>query len=666
MVSDAAPMLQLWSLLGVGVLLGACVLASRDRRAISWRLVGAGVLLQVVLGGAFLYWDTGNQWLQSLGRGVKGFLDLSARGTEFVFGDLGRQTSTRDLHLYEADDGVRFEARGLLASGASAPTFAVAADGVPRAVFEWGDPALPASLAGLAAAERAADGSWSEPVPLVIEGLPADVRTVFDPCLVRDGDALRLYFAAHRDRAGEAVLLSARWRPGGQCVLESGERLRVPGAVLAAPAVARLGDTWHLLAPVRGARDRAHHATSSDGLAFALRPPVELRGSGDWRGTLLADKQGLLFIGAGFSARSEDGVAWSAAPGPIVADANLTDPGVLALDDGTTWMALPGRPGFAFVFATQVVPTLIFFSSFMAVLYHLGIMQRLVSAMAVVMARLLGTSGAESLSACGNIFVGQTEAPLMVRPYLARMTMSELHAVMTGGYATIAGGVFALYVAFGIDPGHMMVASVMAVPAGLVVSKILWPETETSETMGRVVRGTGDRANNVVEAAASGALDGLRLALNVAAMLIAFLGLVSVLDWMLAGVGAWVGVEGLSVGVLLGWLFSPVAAVMGVAAGEIRLLAELLGTKIALTELVAFQQLGAMDAAGAVSERTMLIASFALCGFANLGSVAIQIGGLSAMAESRRADIAALAVRSMLAGAVATCVTACMAGVMRG
>ena len=320
--------------------------------------------------------------------------------------------------------------------------------------------------------------------------------------------------------------------------------------------------------------------------------------------------------------------------------------------------------GLGFVFATQVLPTLIFFSSFMAVLYHLGLMQLVVRGMAVVTTRLLGTSGSETLSACANVFVGQTEAPLMVRPFLPRMTKSEMHAVMTGGFATIAGGVFALYVGFGIEPGHLMVASVMAVPAGLVCSKILLPETEVSETMGRVVMHDTRTTANVVEAAANGALDGLRLALNVGAMLVAFLGLVAVLDWMLGGVGSWIGVDELSVGWVLGWLFSPIAAVMGVQADEIRTLGELLGTKIALTELIAYRDLGVMKDAGTLSPRTVLIASFALCGFANLGSVAIQIGGLGAMAPERKPDLARLVFRAMFAGAIATCVTACLAGAL--
>ena len=472
----------------------------------------------------------------------------------------------------------------------------------------------------------------------------------------------RLYFSSHVGARGPTATYSAVSDDAVAFVFEPGVRFGVAGRVVTHAVVARIGATWQYYAPVRGELGSAYHATSDDGLRFTRQAEVLVEGAGVWRGSVLATADGLAFYGDGWLGHSTDGAAWSLAPAPSARDHVLVDPGVVRTAAGEYLMVLPGRPGFAFVFATQVTPTLIFFSSFMAVLYHLGIMQLIVRGMAIVMARVLGTSGAESLSACGNVFVGQTEAPLMVRPFLARMTMSELHAVMTGGYATIAGGVFALYVAFGVDPGHIMVASVMAVPAGLVCSKLLWPETEVSETLGQVVLSDERTAGNVVEAAANGALDGLRLALNVAAMLVAFLGLVAVLDWMLGHAGGLVGHDALSVGMVLGWVFSPLAAVMGVPGDEILVLGELLGTKIALTELVAYQQLTGMQ--DELSPRTVLIASFALCGFANFGSVAIQIGGLGAMAEGRKADLSRIAVRAMFAGAIATCMTACLAGVM--
>ena len=321
-----------------------------------------------------------------------------------------------------------------------------------------------------------------------------------------------------------------------------------------------------------------------------------------------------------------------------------------------------------FLFAFQILPTLIFFSSLMAVLYHLGVMQLIVRGMAWLTVRLLGTSGSESLSACANVFVGQTEAPLLIRPFLKGMTMSELHTIMVGGFATIAGGVFAAYVGFvgGDDPvaraaiaGRLMVASVMAVPAGLICSKVLWPETEASQTMGKVSKIDAPKLGNVVEAASSGAADGLHLALNVGAMLIAFLGLLALIN---SGLG-WIHPD-LSLQMLLGYAFWPIAAVMGVPSADVTELGQLIGTKLIATEFVAYQDLGKMAAAHTVSPRTVMIASFALCGFANFSSVAIQIGGLGAMAPERRGDLAKLGVRAMFGGAMATCMTACVAGVL--
>lgn len=552
-------MLRLTSLLGLVLLLGLCVLLSRDRRAISWRLVGAGMLLQLLLGGVFLYWDTGNAWLRSIGHGVKRFLDLSQDGAEFVFGPLAPRQRPVKVILRRGSDGA------------------------------------PVALPGH-----------------VLEAVADDPHLV-----VTEDPGARTHLVLTNDPA----VVGVRVEPGVD-----------PRPRIATPAAA---------CPLRYLSDR------SKDQATRLEPR---EGDVVW----IRDAHS----GAPLAAAGADGafrvVSW------LVDDPRERDGARLVVAPLRLAAGLPPEPSFSpgFVFATQILPTLIFFSAFMAVLYHLGIMQAVVRLMAVVMARVMGTSGAESLSACGNVFVGQTEAPLMVRPYLPRMTMSELHAVMTGGFATIAGGVFALYVGFGADPGHLIVASVMAVPAGLVCSKILWPETEESETMGKVVRAHERTTANIVDAAAHGATDGLKLALNVAAMLIAFLGLVAVLDWLL-------GFVDLSVGRILGWVFYPIAAVMGVQGDEIPVLARLLGTKIALTELIAYGEMGELERAGAISPRTLMIATFALCGFANFGSVAIQIGGLGAMAPERRTDLSRLALRAMVAGAIATCLTASMAGVLR-
>jgi len=307
------------------------------------------------------------------------------------------------------------------------------------------------------------------------------------------------------------------------------------------------------------------------------------------------------------------------------------------------------------IFAFHILPTIIFFASLMAVLYHLGVMQRIVEAFAWVMSRFMQTSGAESLSAASNIFVGQTEAPLVVRPYVPSMTMSELMAVMTGGFATIAGGVMAAYVRFGVDAGHLMAASVMSAPAALVIAKIIYPETQEPETMGTVKLTVEKKTSNVIDAAASGAADGLKLALNVGAMLMAFLSLIAMINFGL-------GFLGTSLREVLGYLFSPIAFFLGVPWKDILEMGNLLGTKISINEFVAFVELAQVKSQ--ISPRTFTIATYALCGFANFGSIAIQIGGIGGIAPSRRSDLARLGLRAMFGGALASWMTACIAGIL--
>ncbi len=307
------------------------------------------------------------------------------------------------------------------------------------------------------------------------------------------------------------------------------------------------------------------------------------------------------------------------------------------------------------VFAFHILPTIIFFASLMAVLYHLGVMQRLVQAFAWVMARLMRTSGAESLCAASNIFVGMTEAPLVVRPYVPSMTVSELMAVMTAGFATIAGGVMAAYVRFGVDAGHLMAASVMSAPAALVMAKLVYPETAAPETMGRVRLEVARDTVNVIDAAASGAGQGLKLALNVGAMLLAFLSLIAMINYLL-------GFLGTSLQQLLGYLFSPIAFFLGVPWKDVLQMGSLLGTKIAVNEFVAYLQLTQIREQ--IDPRTWVIATYALCGFANFGSIAIQLGGIGGIAPDRRADLARLGLRAMFAGALASWMTACIAGIL--
>ncbi|MCS7081987.1 MAG: NupC/NupG family nucleoside CNT transporter [Bacteroidetes bacterium] len=343
----------------------------------------------------------------------------------------------------------------------------------------------------------------------------------------------------------------------------------------------------------------------------------------------------------------------------------------------------PGQEGsMGAFFAFQVLPTIIFFSALMSVLYHLGLMQRLVQAMAWVMTRLMGTSGAESLSVTANIFVGQTEAPLVIRPYLKGMTRSELLAVMTGGMATIAGGVMAAYIqmlgdsfararGLGLEAARLLFAeqllgaSVMAAPAALVLAKILIPETSTPETAG-IVRAQVERTSqNLIDAAARGASDGLKLAANVGAMLIAFIALIALLNYALEWAGGLVGLE-LSLQRLLGWILAPIGWLIGVPWADAMQFGSLLGTKIVLNEFVAYLGLADAIQTGQLAEKSIVMSTFALCGFANFSSIAIQLGGIGPLIPDRASELAQLGLRAVLAGTLANMMTATIAGALIG
>lgn len=321
------------------------------------------------------------------------------------------------------------------------------------------------------------------------------------------------------------------------------------------------------------------------------------------------------------------------------------------------------------IFAIHVLPTIIFFSSLMSVLYHLGVMQRLVSGMAWVMQKTMKTSGSESLSAAANIFVGQTEAPLVVRPFVSSMTRSELMAIMVGGFATVAGGVMAAYVRFGIDAGHLLTASVMGAPAALTLAKIMIPETEESKTAGYLRMPVEKESVNVIDAAAGGAAVGLKLAANVGAMLLAFIALIAMIDfglmWLSVPLAKVVpALDGLSLSKIFGWILSPLAWVMGVPWKDASAVGNLIGTKIAVNEFLAYIQLGALKET--LSDKAYIISIYALCGFANLSSIAIQIGGIGGIAPERRQDLARIGLKAMLTGALATCLTASLAGILIG
>lgn len=331
---------------------------------------------------------------------------------------------------------------------------------------------------------------------------------------------------------------------------------------------------------------------------------------------------------------------------------------------------------FGFVFAFQVLPTIIFFASLMAVLYHLGIMQKIVQGMAWVMLKVLRTSGAESLSVAANVFVGQTEAPLVVRPYIAKMTESELFTMMVGGMATIAGAVLAAYIAMlgGGDEAqqlfyarHLLAASVMAAPATIVIAKLLKPEYQESLTRGTVKLEVEKTAGNVIEAAANGASDGVALALNVGGMLLAFIALIAMIDFPLNWLGEVTGLETLlgqplSLSVILGYILSPMAWVIGVPWSDAVAVGGLIGEKIVTNEFVAYAHLNEIK--DTLSPHSVLISTYALCGFANFSSIAIQLGGIGGLAPGRKPDLARLGLLAVLGGTLATMMTATIAGVL--
>jgi concentrative nucleoside transporter, CNT family len=352
----------------------------------------------------------------------------------------------------------------------------------------------------------------------------------------------------------------------------------------------------------------------------------------------------------------------------------------------------PGSEGsMGFFFAFQVLPTIIFFATLMSVLYHLGVMQKIVQAMAWVMSKLLGTSGAESLSVSANIFVGQTEAPLMIKPYLKGLTKSELLTIMTGGMATIAGGVMAAYIqmlsqAFGETMGlsiteaqlmfatHLLGASIMAAPASLVLSKIIFPETGEPETKGKVKVNVEKNASNTVEAAAIGASDGLQLALNVGGMLLAFIALIALTNYLLEFIGGITGLNSilmehydkpLNLQMLFGLILQYLALAIGVPSESAFQFGSLFGTKVVLNEFVAYFELSNLiQLKELVNEKAILMATYALCGFANFSSIAIQIGGIAPIAPNQRSSLASLGMKAVLGGCLATLMTATLAGIL--
>lgn len=327
--------------------------------------------------------------------------------------------------------------------------------------------------------------------------------------------------------------------------------------------------------------------------------------------------------------------------------------------------------GMGFVFAIKLTITIIFVMALANIFYYYGIMQRVVAFLAKIMYKIMNVSGAEALSNIASAFVGQVEAQILIRPYLATMTRSEILASMTGSMACIAGGVMAMYIAMGVPAKFLLAASIMAAPGALVVSKIVFPETEASETKSEIKLEVEKTHVNLIDAISHGASDGLKIALNVIAMLIALLAIISMVDWFLGGLGAFlvntlhitipnVDLAHLNLKNILGWLFSAFALVMGVPLGETQAVGALMGTKLVLNEFIAYMDLTST----VLSHKALVISSFALCGFANIGSIAIQVGGIGALEPTRRKDLAKLGFKALICGTFASYISACIAGIL--
>jgi CNT family concentrative nucleoside transporter len=327
-----------------------------------------------------------------------------------------------------------------------------------------------------------------------------------------------------------------------------------------------------------------------------------------------------------------------------------------------------GKPNssIGFIFAFQVLPTIIFIASLFALLYYLGVMQVVIKAAAWAMQRIMGASGAESLNVAASIFMGQTEAPLTIRPFLPDLTQSELMTIMTSGMAHVSGGIMAAYIAFGVEARHLLTAVIMTAPGTLMVSKMLVPETDIPKTMGVVHMEDVERDSNFLAAIARGTGEGLGMAVNVGAMLVAFLALIALTNGMMGGIHNWLGGHGIlwfptSLQQIFGWAFAPVAWVIGVPWHDCVQIGNLLGTRMVLNELVAFSFLGPMK--GSLDPRSFTIATFALCGFANFSSIGMQIGGIGALAPNQKGNLARLGIRAMLAGTMANLMSASIVGI---
>jgi CNT family concentrative nucleoside transporter len=434
-------------------------------------------------------------------------------------------------------------------------------------------------------------------------------------------------------------------------------RLAAIGLALGLPALA-----W-AFAPLLGERGRAAAgAMTFVALIAACSPDLRLV---NWRtvlyGIALQIGLALLILELQVGGVRPGYAFFSAIAGAVARFLEFTDVGAAfvfgPLADQERMSAVFGE-GNGLVFAFRALPTIIFISSFFTVLYYLGILPFVVRLMARVMMRLMRTSGAETLSAAANVFMGHTEAPIIVKPFVPGMTRSEMLAMMSGGLATIAGGMMAVYIGLGADPIAILTTSVMAAPCALYLAKLLLPETEVPRTLGSAPIHVERLHVNAIDAAAGGATDGMHLALNVAAMLIAFLAFIALVDFLLGSI--W---DGLTLARVFAVVFAPVAFMMGVPAADVGPVADLLGTKLVTNEFVAFVKLTG-EYRGAIADRSYVLATFALTGFANVASVGMLLGAIGGMAPGRRGDLARLGGRALLVGFVATLVNACIASVL--
>jgi CNT family concentrative nucleoside transporter len=367
---------------------------------------------------------------------------------------------------------------------------------------------------------------------------------------------------------------------------------------------------------------------------------------------------------------------WEAGKNALESFSNGVSKAIGYADQGSSflfgWLAGPqdalgeklGLPIGGFVFAFKVLPLIIFICAFFSILYHFGVIQRIVQGMAWVMQRTMKVSGAESLCVAANVFIGQTEAPVMIAPYIARMTTSELLTLMTGGMAHVSGAVMLAYVTMGAPLKYLITASVMAAPGTFMIAKILWPETEEPATMGTVRMKVEKTSANFIDAAASGASQGMTLVLNISAMLIAFVALIAMLNGFLGWVGGFFGQPAFQLQTIFGWVLGPLAVILGVPKQDAAIVGNLIANKTVINEFFAFSMM--KDVVGQLTEKGKLIATFALCGFANFSSIGIQIGGIGGLAPTRKSDLARLGFRALLAGSLVSFMTAAIAGIIYG